>query len=219
MNRVLKFTSHQEFISELCSEIVYQIQQKDGVFRLAVSGGSTPGPLYSQLAEAHVDWTQVEIYLVDERYVPADSGYSNFKLIEDTLINKLPQKPHKWVNFDCSLPIEEALKKYEQKLDTSDPHFFDLILLGIGTDGHTASLFPDDQLLDEEVMWVGHSSNGNPIPDRLTLTYPALEASRKIIFLVSGEGKDAILKELKDQDSSLPAARLISKQNSYIYKA
>lgn len=186
-------------------------QSQGDIFRLAVSGGSTPGAVYTALTRFDdIDWSRVELYLVDERFVPHTSDQSNYKLLYETLIAPLPEKP-KFICFDTSLSIADALSEYESHLDTTDHSFFDLILLGMGTDGHTASLFPKDALLDERIRWVGHTDKGDPVSDRLTLTYPAIMSSREIMFLL-GEVKKNILEQVKRSDPEnpeLPAARLI----------
>lgn len=184
-NKVVQFSYENDFVQTVTDEIVQRIEAKEQgkVFRLALSGGSTPGPMYQELARrSHIDWSRVELYLVDERYVPVTDELSNRRMIEQVLISHLVSPARKWIFFDTALPIDQALSNYESQLDPSESPFFDLILLGMGTDGHTASLFPGDPLLQESVRWVGNSTKGNPVPDRLTLTYPALECSREIFF-------------------------------------
>ncbi|MDF2378941.1 MAG: 6-phosphogluconolactonase [Candidatus Gracilibacteria bacterium] len=218
MNKIITLQSENKFVKTVVDHILDSIKKKKGLFRMAVSGGSTPGPIYKRLAASdQVDWTQVEIYLVDERYVSAENEHSNYRLITNELIAKFPSPPAKWVNFNCSLTIYEALDMYERSLDSLDKQFFDLILLGLGADGHTASLFPADPLLTEETRWVGHSSKGHPVPDRLTLTYPALESSREILFLVKGKTKENILQRIQEPDSQLPAKRIFQLEKTKVF--
>jgi 6-phosphogluconolactonase len=218
------FNSEKTFQDALLSSIRSRILKKnseDGAFRLALSGGSTPGPIYEKLSQSSdIDWSRVEFYLVDERYVPREDKFSNTKLIEKNLIHRLSSKPAKWVTFDTSLSIEESLQSYEEQLDMSHDAFFDLILLGMGTDGHTASLFPDDDLLKEKKKWIGHSSNGNPIKDRLSLTYPALESSSEIFFLIKGYKKEDILEIVEDSktnNSHVPSARVFHQEKTQVF--
>ncbi len=224
LEKILKFNSEKAFQKALLKAIrsrVFKEQSEDSPFRIALSGGSTPGPLYKALAHCDdIPWKKVELYLVDERYVPQDDELSNTRLIEMSLLNKLSSEVGKWVTFHTSLPVEKALKKYEENLDTEDRKFFDLVLLGMGSDGHTASLFPEDDLLNEKERWVGYSSKGDPVSDRLTLTYPAIESSKEIFFLIKGHEKEGMLKKVASSDANnkkLPAARLFHQEKTYVF--
>jgi 6-phosphogluconolactonase len=214
---IKKFSSESEFIETVASEIRASILKKTSegkIFRLALSGGSTPGPIYRRLAEQDIPWDQVEVYLVDERYVPLDHPHSNYHMIRETLLDHV--NPKKVVYFDTSLPIEDSLKKYESRLDPSQNDFFDLVLLGVGTDGHTASLFPNSPALEEKERWVAHATTDQfDVRDRLTLTFPALESSYEQFFLV--KNKMEILERIKSQDQTLPATRIAQKPNTLFY--
>lgn len=211
------FKTESEFIQTVTDEIVTRILKKTSeckIFRLALSGGSTPGPIYRRLAEQDIPWDQVEVYLVDERYVPLDHPHSNYHMIRETLLNHV--NPKKVVYFDTSLPTEECLKNYESHLDSSQNDFFDLVLLGIGTDGHTASLFPNSSALEENERWVAHTTTDQfDVRDRLTLTFPALESSHEQFFLV--KNKMEILERIKSQDQTLPATRIAQKPNTLFF--
>jgi 6-phosphogluconolactonase len=222
--KIHTYISEKAFQKGLLKAVKSRIKKKhfeEGVFRMALSGGSAPGPLYKALAHCHdIDWMKVEIYLVDERYVPQDDELSNTRLIEMNLLNKLSSEVGKWITFDTSNSIESSLKKYEDNLDTEDKEFFDLVLLGMGSDGHTASLFPEDDLLNEKDRWVGHSMNGDPVPERLTLTYPALKSSKEIFFLIKGEQKKDILGQVeksKAGNGSLPSAKLFHLDTTQVF--
>ena len=214
---IKKFSSESEFIETVTSEIRTRILKKTSegkIFRLALSGGSTPEPIYRRLAEQDIPWNQVEIYLVDERYVSLDHQNSNYRMIRESLLEHV--KPKKVVYFDTSLPIEECLKKYESQLDITQKEFFDLILLGIGIDGHTASLFPNSPALKERTRWVAHTTTDQfDVRDRLTLTFPALENAHERFFLV--KNKAEVIDRMEKDDHSLPVTKLTRKPNTHCF--
>lgn len=218
MEKIRSFTSQKTYVESLATSLRSRISKKayEGkTFRLALSGGSTPRPLYEFLASLpDVDWRSVEIFLVDERYVPLADENSNCKMIREALVDHVQLK--KFVHFDTSLKIEESLSDYEQHLNHQD-HFFDLLVLGIGSDGHTASLFPGDSLLQEKKRWVGHSTNGDPISDRLTLAYSALESTRESWFLITGDEKLKVVESALQTASKYPASRLLRSDQSKVF--
>jgi 6-phosphogluconolactonase len=182
--------------------------RRDGRFRVALSGGSTPEKLYTLLAQpgAEVDWGRSYFFLGDERFVPLDDPRSNYALIQRTLLasGRVP------ADHIFPVPVHlatagAAAAAYEQMLadalgvpDRRRLPRFDLILLGLGDDGHTASLFPHAPSLAVADRWVVDSPPGTlpPPVDRITLTYPVLNAAQTIIFLVAGEKKAAVLQEV-----------------------
>lgn len=218
MNDVRTFSSEKTFLEAVMTSIRSRILKKNAegrIFRLALSGGSTPLPLYERMAASElIDWSLVEIYLVDERYVPLSDEHSNTAMIQQALVDHI--SPAKFVTFDTNLSIEESLESYEKQLNTESSKFFDLILLGMGADGHTASLFAEDLLLDESHRWVGHSSKGNPVSDRLTLTYPALKASHEVFFLIKGSAKEETLNRCRDGEK-LPAAEIMKLPQTEVF--
>jgi 6-phosphogluconolactonase len=187
---------------------------------LSLSGGSTPQRVYQLLGAAPlrdaIDWRKVDLFWGDERFVPFDHKDSNFRMIWDALLRHAPIPPgqvHR-VPTDAASP-QEAAAQYQRRLrdfygtEILDPErpLFGLTLLGLGTDGHTASLFPDTPALDERRAWVTAVVGAKPEP-RISLTYPALESSAEILFLVSGEEKKEILAQVLANDRRLPAARI-----------
>ncbi len=191
-----------------------------GRFVVALSGGSTPKPMYEMLARPPMreamPWDRVHWALGDERFVnPADPA-SNFGMICSAMLSGSPAPSANIhpVPFDGLTP-EEGAAKYEAMLkalygaDTLDPArpLFELTLLGMGDDGHTASLIPGQPVLHERTRWVATVEHGRSEP-RITLTYPALESSRATVFLVSGEGKRAMLDQVLSGNSDVPSARL-----------
>jgi 6-phosphogluconolactonase len=190
---------------------------RHGRFTWALAGGSTPRRLYSLLAQApfisSVDWSRVEFFWGDERCVPPDHPDSNYRMARETLLDLIhpdPARVHRMRGEEK--PPSAAVAAYEAELqDTfglhagSPPPSFDLILLGMGADGHTASLFPHSPTLRETQRWVTF----DPMAARLTLTRPVLNAGAHVLFLVSGASKAARLKHvLAGPDEGLPAQRI-----------
>jgi 6-phosphogluconolactonase len=151
---------------------------------VALSGGSTPRPAYEAAARLTPDWSGVEVWWADERCVPPDDERSNYRLVRESLLDRLDRKPAIEHRVRGELSPEEAAEAYDLELRGV---VFDLALLGIGPDGHTASLFPNDPVLDE----LGRRAAAVPRPDvdRVTATIPQLNASETIVFLVTGEDK------------------------------
>ncbi len=185
----------------------WQSIAKQGHFYVALSGGSTPRELYRVLASnefrGQVDWARVHLFWGDERAVPADSPESNYGMARRELLLRVPIPPanvHRMEAEDVN--IGRAAHKYEATLreflpldDRGFPRF-DLILLGVGPEGHTASLFPGAKLLRETSRWVSTPLVPKLGARRMTLTLPVLEAARRVLFLVSGAEKAAILQEV-----------------------
>ena len=168
-------------------------------FRIALAGGSTPRPVYERLAGLDLDWTAWHVWWSDERLVPPDHPDSNEGMAREALLDRV------------AVPEEQVhpLRSTEVAL----PDRFDLVLLGIGPDGHTASLFPGDPALEatEPVAYVERP--GLP-PDhpRLTFTYPLINSARAAAFLVGDGGKVEIAQRVLARDESLPAARVRAEQ-------
>ena len=172
-----------------------------GVFNVALAGGSTPGPVYDLLAsDADIDWQRTRIFWSDERCVPPDHADSNYRMVRETLLDRLPRAPSLVARFRGELPPEEAARTYEQIIletvpaDSNGIPRIDMILLGMGEDGHTASLFPGSQALNETGRLVAADYVSQFEAIRLTFTYPLLNAGRHVLILVSGASKAAVLK-------------------------
>ena len=190
-----------------------------GPFRVALSGGSTPKALYGLLASDEFrdrfPWRQVSWFWGDERFVPYDHPESNYRMAREAMLAKAPVPPENIFPIPTDGDPEDAARRYERTLneiygapalDPSRP-LFDIVLLGMGPDGHTASLLPGDKLLAERKHWVGAVAHGRP-EVRITLTYPAIESSRHVAFLLEGTAKAAMLGAIHAGGSQLPAARV-----------
>ncbi|GIV10586.1 MAG: 6-phosphogluconolactonase [Fimbriimonadales bacterium] len=193
---------------------------------LLLSGGKTPETLYLLLSARHyqnaLDWTRVHLFWGDERYVPHDDPRSNYHLAHETWLRKakIPTENIHPMPTHYADP-EEAARAYEDELrryfghQTTLPQF-DLILLGLGDDGHIASLFPNEPALEETTRWVVPSTAPVEPRQRLTLTLPVLNASPRIWFLVSGEQKRPAIEQIfLSEASDLPAARISSARERF----
>ncbi|HEY4163188.1 MAG TPA: 6-phosphogluconolactonase [Dongiaceae bacterium] len=188
-------------------------------FRVSLSGGSTPKTLYGLLASdefrGRFPWPRVSWYWGDERFVPYDHPDSNYRMTREAMLSKAPVPPENVHPVPADGTPEDAARRYEQILQeaygatTFDPArpLFDVTLLGLGPDGHTASLLPGEPVLEERKRWVAAVSHGRP-EIRLTMTYPAIESSRRVAFLVAGKEKAPILRTIRGGDSRVPAARV-----------
>lgn len=220
-NRIRDFTdvkSAYQFAAGLVVQTL--IGNGTATVTLAVSGGSSPIRLFELLAQASqtrkILWERVVICWVDERMVLPDHAYSNYGLAKKWLLNSAPLSPGQVFPMRTDYPSPDAAAQaYEQTLRTlfCDQEFprFDLILLGMGSDGHIASLFPGDPALKENTRWVAAVPDPgmDPLVPRLTLTLPVLNQAKRIIALVPGAGKrDAFMDASTNPKSELPAALL-----------
>jgi len=173
---------------------------------LVLAGGRTPRELYLRLAAQKYDWDCVDVFFGDERCVAPDHPDSNFRMASEALLSKVPARVHRMRGEDCNATA------YEEELRAvfgAGLPAFDLAFLGMGANGHTASLFPGDPALEETQRLVVRVAR--PDHPRLTLTLPVLSASRLAVFLVSGEDKrEALRRVLAEED--LPAARVAARR-------
>jgi 6-phosphogluconolactonase len=165
-------------------------------FRIALSGGSTPRATYQLLACKDLDWDCAELFFSDERFVPPDHKDSNYRMVRETLLASELVNPRKLLAIPTDGTPESAADRYDEilrqqygagTLEAGVP-LFHLTLLGLGDDGHTASLLPGQPVLDERSRWAALVPEGRAEP-RITLTYPALNSSELILFLVCGAAK------------------------------
>ncbi len=173
-----------------------------GHFALAVSGGRDPWPMFSQLEDFDLDWTQIEVFQVDERVAPAGSDERNLThLVESLSIGAQGSiRPMPVTDDD----LEAAADRYAASL----PDAIDLAHLGLGPDGHTASLVPNDPVLEVTDKRVAVTSGGYQGVRRMTLTYPELHRTRRLLWVITGEEKAEALRKLLARDPSIPAGRV-----------
>jgi 6-phosphogluconolactonase len=187
-----------------------------GPIAVALSGGSTPRRLYELMSKSALPWDKIHWFLGDERFVPHDDTDSNYRMIREALFDRapVPQANIHPVTTEGLTPDDSA-RAYEAELrrfhGTAELHpdqpLFHVTILGLGADGHTASLFPGAAVLGETARWVAPVIGAKP-EDRITLTYTAIDSSRYAIFLVSGAEKRDMLKRLLAGDQSIPAGRV-----------
>lgn len=173
--------------------------REKGRFAVALAGGSTPKALYELLATGYRDaleWRNVHVFFGDERTVPPNHEDSNYRMAHEALLSHVPVgSVHR---MRGELDPREAAALYEEELTAffGDRPNFDLVLLGMGEDGHTASLFPCTPALDARSRWAVENPVEKLDTERLTLTIPTINAARKVTFLVAGKGKAKALKEV-----------------------
>jgi 6-phosphogluconolactonase len=190
-----------------------------GRFAVSLSGGSTPKRMFEILAEpanaARFPWEKVHFFWGDERFVPYDRPESNLRMTREALLNHVNMPAANIHPMPTDGDPAEAAARYEAELkafygsdtlDNSRP-LFDVMFLGLGENGHTASLFPETDVLLEREKWVVPISQNVP-QTRLTLTYPAIECSARVAFLVAGASKATVLKQVLDGDTAQPATQV-----------
>ena len=193
---------------------------KQGAFVLGLSGGSTPKALYEVLASGEFrdrfPWDRTHLFFGDERFVPRDHPDSNYRMAREAMLAHVPipdAQVHAWQTDGdpehSALHYADTLKRF-YGADTLDPArpLFDVQLLGLGEDGHTASLFPGVAALQERTAWTAAVVGAKPEP-RLTLTYPALDSAHAVAFLAVGAGKRDILARAIAGDPALPAVHVV----------
>lgn len=190
-----------------------------GPFRVSLSGGSTPKALYGLLASdefrGRFPWPRVSWYWGDERFVPHDHPDSNYRMAREAMLAKAPVPPENIHPVPADGTPGDAALRYERTLQDAyggaslDPArpLFDVTLLGLGADGHTASLLPGESVLQERKHWVAVVARGRP-EIRITMTYPVIESSQRVAFLVAGRDKAPILQAIRGGNSQVPAARV-----------
>jgi 6-phosphogluconolactonase len=216
-------TFHEKslFITE-SAHVFSRACAKPGPIHIALSGGSTPVPIYRAIGgRADIPFDRLELYQVDERYVRSDHPDSNHRMITQSLRVSAQHKLKKFHSFDTSLPIDEALNEYEHTVARVPERSFDLMVLGIGQDGHIASLFPFSDALSMEKHLVAHTQTETfAVHDRLTLTLPIILKSKKILVLLNGMEKHQVLEKMKKEETTIenfPAKALFQHPNVLVH--
>lgn len=201
-----------EALSEAAAEIVVGIARESlqarGRFSIALAGGNTPKRTYQLLGERHreeIDWSRWQVLFGDERFVPNDDKRSNYKMAREALLADAPISPDHIHPIPTDTPtVGEAADAYDRTLrqvlaNGAQPSAIDLVLLGVGPDGHTASLFPGSPVLAERTQWaraVEAPTMVEPAVPRVTLTLPCLNGARNVLFLVAGNDKQPVVVEI-----------------------
>jgi 6-phosphogluconolactonase len=194
--------------AQLFTDAAVKAATTRGVARIAISGGTTPKAMFALLADPagaflkQVPWDKIELYWVDERCVPPDNVESNYRMTNEVMLSKVPLSAERIHRMEGELEPDVAAARYESairntfKLEGAQTPTFDLVLLGMGDDGHTASLFPHTEALNE----MSHIVVPNHVPQkdtwRITLTWPVINQGREVAFLIEGAGKAQVLNEV-----------------------
>jgi len=207
----------------ICSLAIDTIRQR-GRFAIALSGGNTPRLTYEWmcLMQNQPDWSRVYFFWSDERCVPPNHPDSNYRLAHEALLAHVPVPVINVQRMDCSSSPEAGAEAYESLLRTwvqaNGEPAFDLVMLGLGGDGHTASLFPGTRALEERRRWVVANRVDQLGSWRMTLTYPALRVAEHIVFLVQGSDKAPVVKAiLEGSGPELPASAVTSRSGSPLW--
>ncbi len=193
-----------EAATEFVVESLTSKSDTDKIYSVALSGGSTPQRLFSRLAaepyRSQIDWSSIRIFWGDERAVPLDHADSNFRMAKENLLDCVPILPDNVFRMEGERPAQEAAARYESALQRAFSEekagrfpCFDLILLGMGPDGHTASLFPETAVLSEREQWVAAPWVEKFQTHRITLTPPVINAAKQVLFVVGGSDKEKAL--------------------------
>ena len=199
---------------DLISQAAQQAIATRGVFRLVLSGGTTPNLIYQRLALTNQAWQQWEIFWGDERCLPLEDNERNAKVAYELWLSKVPIPDANIYVIPAELGAERGANDYAQAIHSQLP--FDVVLLGMGEDGHTASLFPSQPILSGLTMPVHHSPK--PPADRVSLTREALQATQQQLIVITGTGKQQALmawrqgQDLPIANVSLPSAYLLVDQ-------
>ncbi len=222
--KVIEKKSYDEMsrdAAEAVFDVIKNSRNSIKKFTIALSGGSSPAGLYKKMAEMDVDWNRICFFMVDERKIRLEHKDSNFKMIKETLLSRIdiPRKNVYPVNVSYR-KVEDSALEYEERIKNffnNAPVVFDLMILGIGPDGHTASLFPGRKELHESkrIVIPALAPDRFSIKERITMTLPVLNQTKERIFVVSGKERARIIKGVIKEDSLYPAS--LVNRNSTIY--
>ncbi|XP_054275321.1 6-phosphogluconolactonase-like [Macrosteles quadrilineatus] len=222
INIVLNESAVIEELSKLVERLANDAIKRDDVFKVGLSGGSLANFLSKGLPNITTEWSKWKLFFCDERVVPLDSTDSTFGVYKNSLIGAVPLSEDQFIKINPQLPAEEAARDYIQKMAVHFPPDelprFHLLLLGMGPDGHTCSLFPGHRLLEETSVWVAPITDSpKPPPSRVTLTFPVVNNAEVCAFAVSGQGKAEMVKRILKDKEQLPAARVYPTKGQVIW--
>jgi 6-phosphogluconolactonase len=213
--RVIRTPDFAPFSARFIAEAAHAAIAGQGVFRLALSGGNTPRPVHKALAEiGDLPWEKIQITFGDERCVPPDDAESNYRMARESLLDLVSIPAGNVFRIRGEIDPGAAAQEYEARLSAVAARFgearyrHDLLILGLGEDGHTASLFPGSPALAEAVRNVIPATGPKPPPQRITMTLPLINAARHVVFLVKDAAKQPIIDEILANSNSYPAARV-----------
>jgi len=206
----MQFIESSDFVGDAVDIIASALSgEVNRAHRISLCGGSTPEPVYRALAEVNLDWSNIEITFGDERCVAPDHNDSNFRMASGSLLSKVPLNGENVLRMRGELDPVDAAREYEDALrqrSNTEIYRHDLILLGMGEDGHIASLFPGTSAINENDRWVVSNHVSQKGENRITFTYPIINAARKILFLIKGQEKRAVVDRVLSGQSNLPVS-------------
>jgi 6-phosphogluconolactonase len=218
---VYKYTEYDTLLKEAASYIIKIARastDERGSFSLVLAGGNTPRPLYKTLSSErfskNMPWEKTYFFWGDERFVPKDHPESNYRMVYETLFSSMSVSRTNIFPIPTDMDFEDAADDYEATLRRffkgADTPSFDLLMLGMGKDGHTASLFSNDPALEEKKRWIMAviAPECYPVRKRITLTLPVINSARNVLFLVTGEEKREILSNILSGKGNYPAQRV-----------
>ncbi len=206
----------EQVATAVCQHILTAAQQAiadHGAFKLVLAGGTTPEKVYRLLADTHADWTNWHIYYGDERCLPVTHPDRNNVMAEHAFLNNVLIPNEQIFTIPAELDPVTAAKHYQQTITTALP--FDMVLLGMGEDGHTASLFPNHQQAADELVHAVYNSP-KPPSERVSLSAKALSNTQHLLFLITGENKQDAVRAWR-AGADLPVATIIPEQPIDIY--
>lgn len=219
------FKDKNQLILTAANEFIHQAGiaiEKNGRFNVALAGGSTPLNLYNYLRgknfSGNLLWEKTHLFWSDERCVPPDHHESNYGMAKSALLDHVSIPPKNIHRMRGEINPPEAAMEYQVEMvdhfkpEGNKPPTFDLILLGMGNDGHTASLFPGSPALDEKIHWVvnvEHTKPPPPLLPRLTFTLPVINSAKLVILLVTGHKKSDTVRRVFLNRETLPAGRVL----------
>jgi 6-phosphogluconolactonase len=213
---IFHFRAFEVEAAEFILEEMRGALARGDVFRLGLAGGTTPAAVYEKLAlrGGDLDWSHVQITFGDERCVPPADADSNYRMAHETLLGKVDVPSENVHRMRGELVPEAAAREYETLLrsmaaERGEARYrHDLLLLGLGPDGHTASLFPGSPALVERQHDVVATVGPKPPPNRVTVTLPLINAARRVCFLVKDPAKQPVIDEIHRGNLALPAAHV-----------
>lgn len=224
VKKISVHATEEELLSDLASKLEASADEainKRNIFKVGLSGGSLVQQLAKTLPKLSTDLSKWKFFFCDERVVPFDDEDSTFGAYMKAFSN-VNVSEDQFVVINPNLDAEEAAKNYIKKLSEyfppNDTPRFDVLLLGMGPDGHTCSLFPDHPLLNETSVWVAPITNSPKSPPcRITLTFPVLNNAQRSIFVVLGENKASAIKKIHKDNEALPAGQVNSSDGDVIW--
>lgn len=207
------YNTQESWKNAVVDKIKQYLQISTGAHKktIAISGGSTPIPIYTAIKNTPL-LNDVHVFQVDERYIEHTNKYSNYKMIKETL------DPKHFTYFNTELPIDTCIQEYEKQI----PHQFDIIVLGLGEDGHIGSIFPNSHAITTQALVAHTTTKIFNIVDRVTMSLRAIMAAKHIIIITQGQEKKETIQKITDNKDKIsikdfPAKKLLNHTDAHIF--